>query len=77
MLEGTSITDVVLSHLAGLRRLGNLILRNTGITDASLGTILAFPKLTRLDIRGTRMTAAAFNELKRAMPGISLFSDHG
>lgn len=76
MLEGTSITDVVLSHLAGLRRLGNLILRNTGITDASLGTILGFPKLTRLDIRGTRMSAAAFNELKRAMPGISLFSDH-
>jgi len=71
-LFNTQVTDRGLAHLKGLYNLSFLRLEGTQISDAGLVHLTGNTKLERLDLRRTRVTAAGMNELKRALPGLSI-----
>jgi hypothetical protein len=72
-LNNDRITDAGLSHLAGLAKLSRLgLLRDTQATDSGLRHLERLPNLIYLDLRGTQVTGAGANELRRALPKLTI-----
>jgi hypothetical protein len=71
-LEGTQISDAGLAHLARLTNLTKLNLRRTGISDAGLAHLAGLTNLRTLDLYDTDVTAAAIDELKKALPELTV-----
>jgi hypothetical protein len=52
--------------------LETITLAETAITDAGLAHLRGLTKLQRLSLGGTEVTEAGMNELKRALPGLTI-----
>ncbi len=74
LLARTAVTDDGLRHLAGLESLQKLGLSETAITDAGLRHLPALPALALLYVRKCNVSAEGVAELKRAIPGIEIFT---
>jgi internalin A len=72
VLDGTDVTDDGLVRLNGLTNLRVLKLSYARITDAGLVHLKGLTKLTKLDLRGTRVTDAGVEELRQALPGLTI-----
>jgi hypothetical protein len=57
-LEGATITDADLAHLAAMPALETLGLEGTAVTDGGLAYLWALPQLKSLDLRRTGITGA-------------------
>jgi internalin A len=71
-LGGTQVSDAGLARLKGLNNVTSLALSNTQITDVGLVHLTGLTKLKQLNLAGTLVTDAGVNELKRALPSLSI-----
>ncbi|MGO9465542.1 MAG: leucine-rich repeat domain-containing protein [Isosphaeraceae bacterium] len=71
-LYDTRVTDRGLAHLKGLSNLTFLRLESTRISDAGLAHLKGHAKLSRLDLRHTQVTADGVNDLKHALPRLTV-----
>ena len=67
-LGSPHITDAGLAHLASLRQLRFLILRDAQVTDAGLARLAELENLESLYLERTQVTDAGVEQLKRALP---------
>lgn len=59
-------------HLRGLNNVTSLALSNTQVTDVGLVHLTGLTKLKQLNLAGTQVTDVGLNELKRALPSLSI-----
>jgi Leucine-rich repeat (LRR) protein len=71
-LYETRVTDAGLAHLKDLTNLAFLRFERTRVSDAGLVHLKGLTKLTRLDLRHTQVTAAGVNDLKQALPRLTV-----
>lgn len=76
-LVGTSLTDAGLKCLAPLIELTDLRLDGTATTDAGLAHLQPLLHLRILSLQTTHVTQGGINQLKRALPGLSVSSGFG
>jgi internalin A len=72
-LRGTKVTDAGLVHLAGLSKISVLNLDDTQVSDAGLLHLRGLRNLEWLGISRTSVSDDGKNELKRALPNVSVF----
>jgi internalin A len=72
-LRGTNVTDAGLMHLAGLTKVSVLNLDDTQVSDAGLLHLRGLRNLEWLGISRTNVSDDGMNELKRALPNVSVF----
>lgn len=77
MLIGTSLTDAGLKHLAPLTDLTELALDDTATSDAGLVYLYPLIHLQTLSLTKTHVTENGIEQLKRALPDLSVSSDFG
>jgi hypothetical protein len=56
----------------GFSKLSDLMLASTRVTDAGLVHLKELNRLSKLDLRDDQVTKAGMNELKRALPNLSI-----
>jgi hypothetical protein len=71
--DDTQFTDAGVVHLRRLTQLGLLGLCGTHLTDAGLVHLEGLTKLTALYLRDTHVTESGVRELKRALPGVTIY----
>jgi hypothetical protein len=74
-LGGTGITDAGLVHLSGLTNLVTLDLRDTHVTKAGVVHLKGLINLRSLDVWGTGFDDFAAQDLRRALPKVSVVFD--
>ena len=67
------MTDAGLEHLNELTNLRTLLLSVTQVTDGGLMRLKGLTKLQRLYLNDTQVTDAGVNDLKRALPNLTIF----
>ncbi len=72
-LRGTKVTDAGLVHLAGLTKISVLNLDDTQVSDAGLLHLRGLRNLEWLGVSRTKVSEDGMNELKRALPNVSIF----
>lgn len=72
-LSDTLITDAGLVHVKKLTKLQYIGLGGTQVTDAGMAELKALTKLSTLHLgRNTQISQAGMNELKRALPRLTI-----
>ena len=71
-LSGAPVTDKGLIHLRGLKELKWLDLSGTLVTDAGLAHLTGLGSLSSVNLMNTGVTAKGVEDLKRAMPKVSI-----
>lgn len=71
-LDNSGVADRSLEFVSNLRRLEVLRLRNTRVTDAGLAHLKGLSDLAYLDLAETRATDAGVDDLKCALPGLTV-----
>jgi hypothetical protein len=71
-LAGTRVTDAGLIHLSGLTSLVTLNLRDTQVSKAGVVHLKKMINLRSLDLRGTGFDDFAAQDLRRAVPDVSI-----
>jgi mono/diheme cytochrome c family protein len=71
-LERTQISDAALAHLKGLENLAYLNLYSTGVTDAGIAQLSGLKNLKSIYLWETKVTPAGAEELKKAIPGVTV-----
>jgi len=71
-LSRTRITDAGLAHLSGLWSLRALDLRGTEVSNAGIVYLKGLTSLRLLDLEGTDVDVLGANELRRALPDVSV-----
>jgi Leucine rich repeat len=71
-LSRNAITDAGLVHLSGLTSLQALSLRGTDVTSTGVMHLKGLTNLRSLDLMGTDVDEVALQELRRALPSVSV-----
>jgi internalin A len=71
-LEKTGVTDAGLVHLEGLTHLRELSVAFTQVTDRGLVHLKELTNLSYIDLSSTGVTDAGVNELKLALPNVTI-----
>ena len=71
-LSGEDVTDALLKHLAGLKQLQTLYLRETQVTDAGLQHLAGLKQLQELYLDETKVTGKGIADLEKALPKLAI-----
>lgn len=71
-LNNTKVTDAGVSDWLQGKYVKNLFLTRTGVTDAVIPAIKQVKYLERVDIQGTNITPQGYQDLKAALPGVTI-----
>ena len=71
-LNGTHVTDAGLAHLKGLTKIASLYLTTLRSPTPGWYISKAWPTSRMLYLYGTRVTDAGINELKQALPSLTI-----
>jgi hypothetical protein len=71
-IRETHVTDAGLATLKGLTSLSELHLSGTLVTDVGLANLKGLKKLYLLHVPGNKVTDVGVNELRRALPNLTI-----